>query len=173
MLGGCQPEVSSDPETVLHTFFDAMAKGNITEARKYATSDSKSVLDMMETISKFDSTSSIETSRYLNENVEFGSAKIVGNEATIAIKHKKDEEKIEFILRKEKGNWKVAFDINTILTIGMQKMKEQGLQNPKRLDDMLTELNNIGADSLKKDASEEMKKLDDVLKSIKIDTTQE
>ena len=79
----------------------------------------------------------------------------------------------KFILRKEKGNWKVAFDINTILTIGMQKMKEQGLQNPKRLDDMLTELNNIGADSLKKDASEEMKKLDDVLKSIKIDSTQE
>jgi hypothetical protein len=173
MLGGCQSEVNSDPETVLHTFFDAMAKGNISEARQYATSDSKSLLDMMETISKFDSTSSIETSRYLSENVEFGKAKIVGDEATIAIKNKKDEEKLEFILRKEKGIWKVAFDINTILTIGMQKMREKGIQNTKNLNDVLSELNSIGADSLKKDASEEMKKLDDVLKSIKIDSIQE
>jgi hypothetical protein len=173
MLGGCQSEVSGDdPLSVLQQFFNAMAKKDIAEARKYATSESKSFLDMMETISKFDSSSSIETSRYLNENIEFGKAKINGKEAVVEVKSKKDGEKLSFNLIQENGEWKVAFDLNTILTIGMQKMKQNGLQNTDQLKDALNELNKVGVDSLKKGADAEMQKLDDALKSLQIDSIQ-
>jgi hypothetical protein len=171
MLGGCQSEVSGDdPLSVLQQFFNAMAKKDIAEARKYATSESKSFLDMMETISKFDSSSSIETSRYLNENIEFGKAKINGKEAVVEVKSKTDGEKLSFNLVQEDGEWKVAFDLNTILTIGMQKMKENGLQSKDQLKDALDELNKVGVDSLKKGADAEMQKLDDALKSLQIDS---
>jgi hypothetical protein len=173
MLGGCQSEMSGDdPLSVLQHFFNAMAKKDITEARKYTTSDSKSLLDMMETISKFDSSSSIETSRYLNENIEFGKAKIVGKEAIVEVKSKTDGETMSFNLVQEDGEWKVAFDLNTILTIGMQKMKQNGLQNTNQLKDALNELNKVGVDSLKKGADAEMQKLDDALKSLQIDSIQ-
>lgn len=171
MLGSCQSEVSKDdPISVLQHFFGAMAKNDISEARKYATTESKSFLDMMETISKFDSSSSIETSRYLEENIEFGKSKINGKEATVEVKSKKDGEKLSLSLVQEQGEWKVAFDLNTILTIGMQKMKQNGLQNTNQLKDALNEFNEVGVDSLKKGVDAEMQKLDDALKSLQIDS---
>lgn len=166
---GCKNEDPGNPETVLHSFFDAMAKQDIETARQYATKESKSFLDMMSMISKLDSNSTIETSRYLKENIEFGKVRYQGEEAIIKVKHKNESDSMEFTLVKEDEKWKVAFDLSSILTIGMQKMKENGLQSNNKLKDALNEINQVGVDSLKKEADAQMQKLDDAIKSLKLD----
>ncbi len=167
---GCNNEDAGNPETVLQSFFDAMSKRDIESARQYATKESKPLLDMMSMISKLDSNSSIESSRYLKENIVIGKVKYQGDEAIVEVKHKNEPDKMDFTLVKEDGKWKVAFDLNSILTIGMQKMKENGSQSAEKLKDALDEINKVGVDSLKKGADAEMKKLDDALKNLNLDT---
>ena len=45
---GCNSTDKSDPKAVLVSFFDALQKKDISAARKLATAESKSMLDMME-----------------------------------------------------------------------------------------------------------------------------
>lgn len=149
---GCKSSGSGDPKNVLSTFFDALEKKDITTAKKYATKESESMLGMIEMAMKM-TPDSMRQRPYDKNNMEFGDATIVGDKATVPVKDKKSGETTNFTLKKEDGDWKVAFDKVTMTELGKEKMRGKK-----------DRFNNI-ADSSKK-MMQEMGKMTDSLKAI-------
>ncbi len=129
-----------DPTDVAKKFFDAMGKKNMEEAAKYATKESKTMLDMINMGMNMGSDSS-KNNDFDMKDAEFGTAKINGDEATILIKSKKDPTGTEFTLKKEAGAWKVAFDKNSVMKIGMKKMGEKKDEIKEAMDSAGTQIN--------------------------------
>ena len=156
-----------DPKTVLTGFFDAMAKKDFVEARKLATADSKSMLDMMEQGMKMAGNVAEDKThdKFDKSKMEMGEAKIDGDKATVNVKELKGGESIDFVLKKEEGSWKVAMDMGTMMNIGMQKMKEKGMDGA--LDSLTNELKNINPDSLKELMNKSMKVIDSLKSKMK------
>lgn len=153
-----------DPKTVLTSFFDAMGKKDIAAARKLATADSKGMFDLMEMGMKMkDNTMEDKTDEQFDKTkMEIGEAKIDGDKATVNVKEKKSGESINFVLKKEGGDWKVAMDMATMMTMGAEKMKEKGM-NEEQMGDMKEEMEkfkNMSADSLKMMMDKGMQALD-------------
>jgi hypothetical protein len=151
----------SDPKAVLTEFFDALSKKDIAAARKLATEDSKSMLDMMEMGMKMDANSK-ETDKYDKTKMEFGEPKIEGDKATIAVKEKGSGETLNFTLKKEKGNWKVAFDKASMMTMGMDKMKEKGIDANETIKNAMDSVN---MDEVRKGVDEGLKVIDSMKKN--------
>ena len=173
-ITSCKNE-TKDPQATLSNFFDAMAKKDITAARKLCTAESKSMLDMMEMGMKMD-TSKAESNKYDKDKVEFGEAKIEGDKATINVKPKEGGESLNFYLKKEKDGWKVAFDKNSMMEMGMDKMKSEGIENAdsiaksmgseiKDLD--MNEIKKMDMDSIRKDIRKSLLKLDSAKRLLK------
>ena len=95
-----------DPKTVLTGFFDAMAKKDFVEARKLATADSKSMLDMMEQGMKMAGNVAEDKThdKFDKSKMEMGEAKIDGDKATVNVKELKGGESIDFVLKKESSH---------------------------------------------------------------------
>jgi hypothetical protein len=152
-----------DPKTTLSNFFDALSKKDIATARKFATEESKSMLDMMEMGMNMDK-SSKDNDKYDKSKMEFGDAKIDGDKATIAVKEKGSGETMNFTMKKEKGTWKVAFDKASMMNMGMEKMKEKGMNPVDSLNKAMDDIKNMNTDSLKAGMEEGMKMLDSASK---------
>lgn len=164
---------AGNPKATLESFFEALGKKDIAKARTLATAESKTMLDLMETGMKM-AKDDKEFEKYGKDNVEFGEAKIEGDHASIPVKDKKSGESINYQLKKEGGQWKVAFDKNSVMQMGMEKMKEGGAEGLDSLNKGLDELKNINVDSLKeglekgKEALDKGKEaLDSVSKALK------
>jgi hypothetical protein len=151
-----------DPKLVLSDFFNALSKNDIVKARTLATEDSKSLLDMMEMAMKTDKT---ETDKFNTANMQFGEAKIDGDKATVPVKETTSGETMNYTLKKEGGSWKVAFDKTSLMTMGMEKMKEEGLTDS--VSNVLDELKNLDTDSLKATLNEGLKVIDSAQKKMK------
>jgi len=162
IIAGCNSG-SGDPKAVLGQFFDALSKNDMVAARKLATADSKSMLDLMEMGMKTDNK---ETEKYDKKKLEFGEAKIEGDKATVPVKEIVGGETINYTLKKESGAWKVAFDKTSIMSMGMDKMKEEGINVTDSLDNVMDELKKIDMDSLKKSLKEGSKTLDSAAKAL-------
>jgi hypothetical protein len=141
---GCKSS-GGDPKKTLESFFDALAKKDIEGARKFATAESKSMLDMMEMGMKMAKEDAKETEKYDKTKMEFGEPKIEGDKATIAVKEKASGESTNFTLKKEGGEWKVAFDKASMMQMGMEKINEKG-----GIDSLQQDLGNLSTDSLNK-----------------------
>ncbi len=153
-----------DPKSVLKSFFEALSKKDVAAARKLATADSKSMLDMMEMGLKMakDSKENKEFDKY--DKMEIGDAKIDGDKATVSVKEKESGEATNFILKKESGDWKVAFDKASMMQMGMEKMNEKGTDD--KINESLDKLKDINPDSLAgklKEAGKEIDKLKDAM----------
>ena len=154
----CKSNNNSNPNEVLSQFFDAMAKQDTVKIKALSTKESESMLKMMKMgMSMADSKKDLE--KYDKTKMEFGTAIISGDNAKVPVKDKASGEIVNFPMKKEGGQWKVAFDKSSIMEMGMQKMKDSKM--------------NIG-DSIKK-GMEEMKdvNMDSMMNEIKksIDTT--
>ena len=149
----CNSTDNSNPKSVLISFFDALAKKDISGARKLATKESKEMLDMMEMGAKMGGDKK-EDDKYNKEKMDFGEAKIEGDKATVAVKDKNSGETTNFTLKKESGDWKVAFDKASMMNMGMDKMKEKGI-NADSLTNSLDKMKD-GVDSLSKKMKESM-----------------
>jgi hypothetical protein len=153
-----------DPKAVLTGFFDAMAKKDIPAARKLATADSKGMFDLMEMGMKMkDNTTEDKTSEQFDKTkIEMGEAKIEGDRATVNVKEKKSGEAVDFVLKKEGGEWKVAMDMATMMSMGAEKMKEKGMNDEQMgdLNEKMDKFKNMSADSLKMMMDKGMKALD-------------
>jgi hypothetical protein len=157
-----------DPKAVLTSFFDAMAKKDIAAARKLATADSKAMFDLMEEGMKMkDNTVEDKTTEQFDKSkMEIGEAKIDGDKATVAVKEIKSGESVNFILKKEGGDWKVAMDMASMMSMGAEKMKEEGMSDEEmnKMQGEMEKFKNMSADSLKmmlekgKDAIDSLKK---------------
>lgn len=170
-LAGCKSGDSGDPKIVLTKFFDAISKKNIDKAKKYVTKDSEGMMSLVQMGMQNAEDKSNEMLNYAKDNIEFGTATIEGDKATVPVKDKKSGETTDFTLKKESGDWKVAFDKSTLMEMAQKKMKEHGMGNMKRgmndsIEDMSKEdMQNI--DSIKNDAIERAQEMMDSAKGRK------
>ncbi|MEO7306425.1 MAG: hypothetical protein ABIR78_11570 [Ferruginibacter sp.] len=152
-MSSCKTTDGGDPKSVLISFFDAMAKKDIATARKLATADSKSMFDLMEMGMKMADTAVDDQvkEKFDRSKMEFGEPKIDGDRATVNVKENKSGESMNFILKKESGSWKVALDMNTMMTMGTEKMKEKGMSDEEagKMQEEMDRFKNMSADSIK------------------------
>lgn len=151
-----------DPKAVLSEFFQALADKDMEKARKLATTDSKSMLDMMAMAMKTENKE--ETDKYDKANMEYGDAKIDGDVATVPVKEKTSGETLNYTLKKESGTWKVAFDKASIMSMGMDKMKEKGVDVSEGLNKAAEEMRDMNIDSLKEGMEKGSEALDSMAK---------
>lgn len=151
---------AGDPKESLIAFFDAMGKKDIEGARKLATADSKSMIDMIEMGMKMDKSDKSKDD-FDKANMEFGEPKIDGDKATVAVKNKKKDESINFTLKKEEGKWKVAFDKASIMQMATDKMSEKG-----GMDKAMDELKDVNMDSIKDGINKGLEALDSAKKEL-------
>ena len=164
-FAGCKGTDTSDPKAVLTSFFDALTKKDISGARKLATSESKSMLDMMEMGMKMGGDKK-DDGKYDKSKMEFGDAKIEGDKATVAVKDKNSGETTNFTLKKEGGGWKVAFDKSSMMNMGMDKMKEHSGDIDSSINNGLDKLKNVNMDSITNKLNESLDKLKDATKDL-------
>jgi len=162
-LAACSGSSSNDPKSVAKNFFEAIKTMNIDEAAKYATKDSKSMLDLMKMgMSMAPKNMDSVKAEMDKHKIEYSEPVINGDEATITVTTD-GKEKTDFKLKKEEGLWKVAFDKNSLMKTGMEKMEEHGASDAE-MKEAQEALKNLNADSLK-NAVEEANKALDTLKS--------
>lgn len=157
---------SGNPKNTLLTFFELLSKKDIEGARKYATADSKSLLNLMETALKLEN-GAAKTNQFDKSKMEIGNATINGDVATVPVKEIGSGESVDFTLKKEEGAWKVAFDMGTLMQIGMQKMKEK---NPAQADSLIkgmAAMKNVNLDSLQGLLKNNIQSLDSLKKMMK------
>ena len=147
ILAGCQSnKTTNDPKEVLDHFFEALAKKDVTETKKYVTKDSEGMMGMVEMGMKNVGDSS-PAMVYKKENIIMGEPVINGDRATIGVTDKVSKEETDFVLKKESGEWKVAFDKSTLMEMAQKKMKEHGL-NGMGMDSI--NLDSVDLDSIQK-----------------------
>lgn len=130
ILSGCHTGGSGNPKEVLSSFFNALSKKDVATAKKYATKDSDGMLSMMEMGMKMSGNIQNEHEDKMlgmMQNMQLGEPTIKGDEATVPVTDKKSGEVTNFLLRKENGDWKVAFDMATLSNMATQKMKDHGM----------------------------------------------
>ncbi len=154
-----------DPKATLLAFFDAMGKKDIEGARKLATAESKSMIDMMEMGMKMaDDKGMKENEKFDKSRMEFGEAKIDGDKATVPVKDTKSGESTNFTLKKEQGQWKVAFDKSSIMQMASDKISEKG--GLDSLDKAMDKLKDVNIDSLKEGLNKGIDALDSAKKEL-------
>ena len=158
-----------DPKTVLMAFFEAMSEKDMAAAKKLATKDSEQMFSLMEMGMKMAKDSKDNgMDKFDKTKMEFGEAKIDGDKATVEVKDKEKGEGVNFILKKESGDWKVAFDKASMMQMGAEKMKEKGMDGAATMDSLnsgLDKLKNMNTDSLADKMKEGLDKLKDIQKN--------
>jgi len=163
VLSGCQSGVRETPKEVLTHFFNSIAKKDFTTAKKYATSDSEGMLSMMEMGMQNMGNQHADKMLDLIENMEMSNVIVNGDSALVTVKDKKSGESSDFLLKKEKGNWKVAFDMATLMGMANKKMKEHGMGGM----DSLGEGSDSGAFLHERKNEKAQKFMDSVMDSIR------
>lgn len=90
---------ASGPKEIGEQFLNAMAKGDIEGAKKFATKDSQTSLDMM--------AGNAVTKAANPDKIELGEVKEEGEKATLNYKENGVDKTLN--LQKEDGQWKVAY----------------------------------------------------------------
>ncbi len=163
-LVGCKGGGSGDPKSVAMAFMDKIKAKDFDGAAQYATKDSKSALDMMKSAMKMAEAFGGKgedmdfDKEWKDKKVTYSEPKIEGENATVSLMAD-GKEQMPISLKKEDGGWKVAFDKNTLMKTGADKMKENGEDMPKMED-----LNGM-TDSIKK-AMEEVGPAMDSIKKV-------
>lgn len=158
MLIGCKSG-SNDPKGVLAEFFEALSEKDMDKARSLATEDSKTMLDLMDTGMKM-AKDTASDEKFSPANLQYGEVKIDGDRATVPVTEKSSGETLNYTLKKEKGQWKVAFDKETMMTMGMEKMNEKGMDAGDMMDNTLDEIQQMDQDSIKNMINESLKEME-------------
>lgn len=145
-MAGCNSSgTTGNPKEVLTSFFKALSKKDIATAKKYVTTDSEGMLSMME-MGMNSAEAAGNTDKFNPDMITIGDATIEGEEAHVPVTEKASNETVNFILKKEKGDWKVAFDFNTLGRMASEKLKEKGMDGVN-IDSVM---NSIPKDQLEK-----------------------
>jgi len=164
ILNGCNSETQK-PEIVVTSFFDALNKQDFETAKEFATKKSEPILDMISLAANFQ-IEKMDSSMFDKSRLEFGTPKIDGDSAIIEVSIKNSNEFIPLKLKKEDGDWKVAFDAETLMKMGLDKLKTEGRKNGQQLDKELEIIQNMPLDSLKDEMQNSLEKLDSVKKTL-------
>ena len=148
---------TGNPTQVLQEFADAIVKKDMLRAKQLSTPESQSVLNMM---SVAGITTGVRiTDKFDKNKVEFGTAIIKGDNATVPITDRASRQTIQFPLRKINGQWRVSVDAGSMM--GMAKNKVNTTTGSWR-DSAKNVLKRINTEGIKK-------KINNMLDSIKID----
>lgn len=164
ILNGCNSETQK-PEIVVASFFDALSKQDFETAKEFATKKSESVLDMISLAANFQ-IEKMDSSMFDKSRLQFGTPKIEGDSAIVEVSIKNSNEFIPLKLKKEDGDWKVAFEAETLMKIGLDKIKKEGRKKGQQLDKELEIIQNMPLDSLKDEMLNSLQKLDSVQKTL-------
>jgi hypothetical protein len=136
-ISGCKSGGNGEnPKEVLNHFFSALSKKDFTDAKKYATKDSEGMLGMMEMgMQQMNNNDHADKMMQMVNNMQMGDATISGDSATVPVTDKKSGESTDFLLKKENGDWKVAFDMSTLMQMANKKMMEHGMKGMNHMDD--------------------------------------
>ena len=140
-LSACSSS-ENDPQAVTRKFYEAMKTFNTEEAAKYATKESKGMLDLMKMGMSFAALNQDSIKAEMaKQKIAFSEPVINGEEATVSVTVD-GKDKTDFKLKKEEGQWKVAFDKNTLMKTGIEKAQQEGadpaeLKEAKRAMEML------------------------------------
>lgn len=110
--------VSLQPADVVQKFFTALQQKNFTEAEKYSTKESRQVLEAM---ANFTANAQTENA---NEPFVVKNVQINGDYATAEVSPEERNTGVKLYLIKEDGQWKVAFDLKSVLRMSKDGMKD-------------------------------------------------
>ncbi len=146
-IEGCKTG-SGDPKAVLINFMEALNKHDVEGAKKYATAESAFVLDMA---NKNGDQKKTKTGEYDISKLEIGDPKIEGDMATVPVKVKENDLVINYKMKKESGAWKVAFDKASVMTMGLDALKDNSnkIFENDSLKSAMDQLKNLPMDSIK------------------------
>ena len=88
--------------------------------------------------------------------MEFGTAVIDGDNAKVPVKDKASGETVNFPMKKEDGQWKVAFDKSSVMQMGMEKMKEGKMNMGDSLEKGMDALKDVNMDSMMNEVKKAM-----------------
>lgn len=176
-LAACKGGAStSTPEGALKGFMEHMQKMDIDGAKKYATKESAAILDMAKAFigmgKEFaknmdaDKLADNEMEKLKKAKIEYGTPKIDGDNATIAVTTKvegKEPDTKDVKLKKEDGAWKVAFDKSSLMGSD-NKGEMPDMKDLNEAKDVLDSLGNKIDPEKLKEKMEEVKKMLDSLK---------
>lgn len=155
---------SNDPNTVLEKFLHALGNKDMEEVKKYVTKDSESFINLMKMGLDMAGEDEKNEEVFNKEDVVIGKAVIDGDRATINVKDKKSGEGSNFIMKKENGDWKVAFDKASFMEMSGEKMNEQNMQEMQELNE---EGMQEATDAMKNFSAEDMEKATKAMDSLK------
>lgn len=112
LLPGCR-EKGPDPGEVTLEFLTAIQHSNYKEAKKYATRDSKSMLDALAAFQRMLPESSRE--KFKNGKISIIHIEKKDSLAVVTYESDKDTTRKTLKLKKQDGKWKVAFTKETVL----------------------------------------------------------
>ena len=141
ILSACKSSGKGNPKEVLHSFLTALSQKDFTKAKALATQDSDGMISMMEmgmqNMQNMDSSGHADKMMQMIDNMKMGDAVIEGDKATVSVTDSKSNESTDFLLKKENGDWKVAFDMSTIMEMANKKLKEHGMGGLGNMDSTL------------------------------------
>ena len=164
IINGCNSDTKK-PEVVMESFFDALKNQDFETAKELSTQKSESVLDIINLALNLQF-QKIDTTLFDKTKLQFGKPKIIGDTAIIDVTMNNTKASIPFKLQKENGEWKVAFDAETLMKIGIDKMKNNRRKSDQQLDKQLESIQNMPLDSLKDEMLNSLQKLDSVQKTL-------
>jgi len=128
------------PKEAMSNFLMAMENSNFEEAKKYATEDSQ---DFLEMIDKDDNNTG---NAYKDKKFTITSAETNGDDAKVGVRFKGNAA-LSFHLKKQQGQWKVAFNLNAMLDMVKELIKNEGTDIEKDVKNALDSLT-INSDSI-------------------------
>jgi hypothetical protein len=132
---GCSTTTGS-PKEELSKFLTAMQKSDFAEAKKYATDESQSFLDM---INKGDGQS---TNMYGNKTFTITNVEVNGDEAKAQVLFSSSSP-VVFRLKQQHNTWKVNFNISALMDMLKDIMKIDGTDVEKDVHDALKSIDSI------------------------------
>jgi hypothetical protein len=145
-LTGCNSG-GGDPKPALMSFMEALNRQDFEGAKKYATAESASILDMTKGMGN----KKEDSGKFDLNKLEVGEAKIESDIATIPVKVKENGMVLNYKLKKESGAWKVAFDKSSLMSMGMDAMSQNAdkLNINDSIQGAIDELKNMPMDSIR------------------------
>ena len=129
--------LSSSPKQVLSKFLSAMEHGDIKEAKKYASADSQSFLDMVGKSNNGSADVYKDQGLIVTDHVT-----INGSRAKVEVKTNSSDVAINFQLQKESGGWKVVFNFGSLINTAIDAIKSSGRDVHKEVAGALDSLKN-------------------------------
>jgi hypothetical protein len=150
-LIACQTQ-NNDPAVVASNFVQAINSGQFEKALPYVTNASQNFINNLNKAGKTAEGMNMEVKDFHLTKPVFGQPNIAGNNATVHVSATEFQNGIDLPLKKENGEWKVEFTLESMLKIAFSNLSKQKM-----------DINGAAADSLESkimdavdDASKEM-----------------